>query len=284
MKSQLPKFNMPTLIVISATISLALSTAAYAQWGSLGNDAMSSGGAGNQSGGNSQKSSPYAESSAIMPNQIPPTPYAPSAPGIPNSSFMPYVSPTVPNGGFASYAPLAPVPKGIKVNAQGLPPTTLDSFVAESGFDGSIYGDEGIGLFGPPPANGLSEANAINAGIRNANNRGLTTGHGSYMPDASGVGWSMSGSHERRARRIENPRHVSPTPVEPSPVEPSPVEPSPVTPAPTPTPPAPVSPISTPLPPSVPIPPGTPISLPPGLPPIGTPVGPPISYPGEPSY
>ena len=208
MKSRLLKPNMPALLMIAAIISLCLNTAVYAQWGSLGDDRMSSGGTGEQKGGNSQKLDPYTQEQNDIPIHQAPTVYTPSAAGIPNSSFMPYVSSGVPNGGFASYAPLAPVPAGVQVNANGLPPTTLDSFVKTSGGNTYIYGDEGTGLFGPPPINGLTEANAINAGIVGINNKGLTTDHGSYMPDASGVGWSMSGARDPHAKaKKELARH-----------------------------------------------------------------------------
>jgi hypothetical protein len=67
----------------------------------------------------------------------------------------------------------------------GLPPTTMDSFVYEAGGHAEhIYGDEGVN--GLPPYMGFSKAHRINAGIMDRRDAGLTTGHGSYMPDASG--------------------------------------------------------------------------------------------------
>jgi len=81
-----------------------------------------------------------------------------------------------------------------------LPPTNLDSFVAQSGYNENIYGDESTGL---PPLFGFTQASRINTGILGVNNAGLTTGHGSYMPDAWGADeflappgeWSQSGSN-----------------------------------------------------------------------------------------
>jgi len=67
----------------------------------------------------------------------------------------------------------------------GLPPCTTDSFVYEAGAHAEhIYGDEGtVGL---PPYMGFGKAHRINAGIMDQRDAGLTTGHGSYMPDATG--------------------------------------------------------------------------------------------------
>jgi hypothetical protein len=78
----------------------------------------------------------------------------------------------------------------------GLPPTSLDSFVSNAGGSAElIYGDEGTD--GLPPYYGFDPSHRINAGITSS---GLTTGHGSYLPDAwggdefTGNEWSMSGS------------------------------------------------------------------------------------------
>lgn len=72
----------------------------------------------------------------------------------------------------------------------GLPPTTLDSFVRNAGGHAeAIYGDEGTNSW--PPLNGLSRANTINAGIVGLRSKTLTTGHkGEMLPDASGLGSS----------------------------------------------------------------------------------------------
>ncbi|MBS1952565.1 MAG: hypothetical protein JST89_00120 [Cyanobacteria bacterium SZAS-4] len=84
----------------------------------------------------------------------------------------------------------------------GLPPTRLDSFVREAkGSADAIYGDEGSCSI--PPFFGFEKWNRINAGIMDDRNRGLTTGHGSYLPDAAGndeflgAEWSHSGARGR---------------------------------------------------------------------------------------
>jgi len=66
----------------------------------------------------------------------------------------------------------------------GLPPTNLDSFVAQSGYSQMIYGDESTSL---PPLFGFTQASRINTGIVGVDAAGLTTGHGSYMPCAWGA-------------------------------------------------------------------------------------------------
>lgn len=82
----------------------------------------------------------------------------------------------------------------------GLPPTRLDSFVSNAGGHAEhIYGDEGAD--GLPPYNGYNTVHRINTGIMGDRDLGLTTGHGSYMPDAVGADeflappgeWSQSG-------------------------------------------------------------------------------------------
>lgn len=86
-----------------------------------------------------------------------------------------------------------------------LPPTVLDSFVYEA-FEHRehIYGDEGKN--GLPPYEGFSKVHRINTGILDERDKGLTTGHGSYLPDAAGADeflmppngeWSQSGSRGR---------------------------------------------------------------------------------------
>ena len=81
-----------------------------------------------------------------------------------------------------------------------LPPCNMDSFVMQAGgLKEQIYGDEGT--TGKPPLSSFTKASRINAGIVGVNNAGLTTGHGSYLPDASGADefimaggeWDMSG-------------------------------------------------------------------------------------------
>lgn len=106
-------------------------------------------------------------------------------------------------------------PAGGLPTRNGLPPTCLDSFVYEAGGQAElIYGDEGSN--GPPPyglsssslgggagisipgagvgidigigggGDGFDASHRINAGITGINAQGLTTGHGSYLPDAWG--------------------------------------------------------------------------------------------------
>jgi hypothetical protein len=66
-----------------------------------------------------------------------------------------------------------------------LPQTRLDSFVLEAqGHAPHIYGDEGVD--GPPPYMGFNKPHRINTGIMDERDKGLTTGHGSWMPDAWG--------------------------------------------------------------------------------------------------
>lgn len=65
-----------------------------------------------------------------------------------------------------------------------LPPTQLDSFVKESGYDPNIYGDEGTD--GLPPLNEFLPQNRIDWGIVGVRDQGITTGHGSLMPAAAG--------------------------------------------------------------------------------------------------
>ena len=62
---------------------------------------------------------------------------------------------------------------------QALPPTTLDSFVAQSGNNDAIYGDEGED--GPPPYESFTAEHRIERGITSG---GLTTGHRSGLPSS----------------------------------------------------------------------------------------------------
>ncbi len=68
---------------------------------------------------------------------------------------------------------------GVTVNINQLPPTRLSSFVADSGFDENIYGDEGT--TGLPPLSGFNYENTIGAGIVEPY---LSTGHASSLPSA----------------------------------------------------------------------------------------------------
>lgn len=77
-----------------------------------------------------------------------------------------------------SYVPLDKVFGG----GRGLPRTTLDSFVKNSGGSADqIYGDEGAD--GLPPFFGFDSGHRIERGIQSGN---LTTGHRSGLPEAWG--------------------------------------------------------------------------------------------------
>jgi hypothetical protein len=88
------------------------------------------------------------------------------------------------------------------LNARGLPPTNLDSFVHQAGGRAEeIYGDEGVN--GLPPIDGFNFQNRIDFGIVDSvdefgvlqnRNAGLTTGHGSLMPSA--WGWASGRGNE----------------------------------------------------------------------------------------
>lgn len=76
-------------------------------------------------------------------------------------------------------------PGGGQTVRNGLPPTSLDSFVANAGgMAEAIYGDEGVE--GPPPYEEFTPMHRINAGIVGIRDAGLTTGHGSMLPNAMG--------------------------------------------------------------------------------------------------
>ena len=68
---------------------------------------------------------------------------------------------------------------GVTVNINQLPPTKLSSFVADSGFDENIYGDEGTTAL--PPIDGFQYENTIGAGVVEPY---LSTGHASPLPSA----------------------------------------------------------------------------------------------------
>lgn len=82
----------------------------------------------------------------------------------------------------------------------GLPPTTMDSFVRTAGAKADlIYGDEGT--YQEPPYFGFTAEHRINAGITGQRDAGLTTGHGDMLPDAwgrdefLGQEWSQGGKN-----------------------------------------------------------------------------------------
>lgn len=85
---------------------------------------------------------------------------------------------------------------------RNLPPCTMDSFVYSAGGNAEhIYGDEGAN--GLPPIFGFTQSSRINTGITGVRDQGLTTGHGSYLPNAWGADeflappgeWSLSGTN-----------------------------------------------------------------------------------------
>jgi hypothetical protein len=91
--------------------------------------------------------------------------------------------------------------------AGGLPPTSMDSFVYEAGGNAdAIYGDEstviGNGTYSlppgvsPTPITGFEKNDRIDAGIMGTRAAGLTTGHGSYLPDAAGRDEFLNGPAE----------------------------------------------------------------------------------------
>jgi len=91
----------------------------------------------------------------------------------------------------------------------GLPPTSMDSFVHEAaGSAENIYGDEGY--MGPPPFDSFTVEHRINTGITGVRDQGITTGHGSNMPDAwggdewTGNEWSMSGANGGNEQNTSN--------------------------------------------------------------------------------
>ena len=86
-----------------------------------------------------------------------------------------FVGPNLPRTQTTQYG----VGPGITVDINQLPPTRLSSFVADSGFDENIYGDEGTTSI--PPIMGFEYDNTIGAGISEPF---LSTGHASVLPSA----------------------------------------------------------------------------------------------------
>jgi len=132
-----------------------------------------------------------AEYTANVPNasQTAPNVYtagpgsAQNIPGLPDNGNLPVTLPVT------SQRNLTPINPKVKLDAgTGLPPTVLDSFVAESHYNNAIYGDEG----GITP-NFSSSWSVISTGFNGETKKGLTTGHGSKLPSAWSDGWSVSG-------------------------------------------------------------------------------------------
>lgn len=104
--------------------------------------------------------------------------------GLKNAAGVPLSGPVLSGllgtpGGIGPGAGLAQLDKvyGGTLNTK-LPKTETGSFVAQSGYNDSIYGDEGV--LGPPP---YSSFDTIGQGIHSKN---LTTGHKSKLPSAWG--------------------------------------------------------------------------------------------------
>lgn len=120
-----------------------------------------------------------------------------SVPGLPKvfDPLAPWKNPDVPPSVFDLARPRQPQPM-----RNGLPPVSMDSFVFEAAENAElIYGDEGVDDI--PPYDEFTKEHRINNGIFDQRNRGLTTGHGSYLPDAwggdewvDGPEWDMSGA------------------------------------------------------------------------------------------
>lgn len=72
------------------------------------------------------------------------------------------------------------------VGRNNLPSTHLDSFVLNAGgYADQIYGGDCADC-SPPAFKNFTQNHRINAGIRGERSQGLTTGHGSYLPNAWG--------------------------------------------------------------------------------------------------
>ncbi|MBK7748844.1 MAG: hypothetical protein IPP57_04585 [Candidatus Obscuribacter sp.] len=84
---------------------------------------------------------------------------------------------------------------------RNLPPVMMDSFVQQAGAHAEhIYGDEGVGP-NLPPYDNFTKIHRIDIGIQGIRDLGLTTGHGSVLPDAWGADeyisageWSQTGA------------------------------------------------------------------------------------------
>src|SRR4030095_3795581 len=81
---------------------------------------------------------------------------------------------------------------GVILSVHELPPTHLSSFVADSGYDEHIYGDEGTD--GRPPIDGFEYDNTIAAGLCNCGGEGLTTGHHPHSDMTHGYRWYADGN------------------------------------------------------------------------------------------
>ena len=95
----------------------------------------------------------------------------------------------------------------------GLPVCSMDSFVMNAqGHADHIYGDEGADSL--PPYQEFTKVHRINTGINGARDAGLTTGHGSYLPDAwGGDEWVDGPEFSRSGSNGGNPGWSTPGPV-----------------------------------------------------------------------
>lgn len=158
-------------LLLAFTLAFALSPVAMAQAGY--NETAGSGDAGSENGptwGNfNGPSAPTGTQKTT--NRL-------FAPDIPHLSSQTATGMPIP-GTFIAPTNLALRNEGKFV----LPITNLDSFVAQSGYDDLIYGDEGVDDI--PPYFSFTEEHRIERGIERSN-PGLTTGHRSDAPDAWG--------------------------------------------------------------------------------------------------
>lgn len=113
----------------------------------------------------------------------------------------------LPMAGFGNTAPA--------IGGRALPSTRMDSFILNAGGRAEqIYGDEGA--LELPPYEEFTKEHRINEGIVGQRDAGLTTNHGSFLPDAwgndefLGAEWSQSGANSgnRRNKIQESPRTV----------------------------------------------------------------------------
>lgn len=98
----------------------------------------------------------------------------------------------LPMAGFGKTAPA--------IGGRALPPTRMDSFITNAGGRADqIYGDEGA--LELPPYGEFTKDHRINEGIVGQRDSGITTNHGSFLPDAwgndefLGAEWSQSGAN-----------------------------------------------------------------------------------------
>lgn len=110
---------------------------------------------------------------------------------------------------------IPPTPPTVR---NSLPPCMTDSFVHEAGGNAElIYGDESFQS--PPPYYEFTQDHRIERGIHGIRDAGLTTGHGSWLPNAwgddefisAGGEWSQAGTTAapQAAPPAFTPRNVS---------------------------------------------------------------------------